>query len=686
MNSATRMDSATHAAAFGAAVLIASQVASKAVRDAFFLSQFDVTALPVMVVLSSVLAIAGGLLAARLMTALTPGRFLPMAFVVSSVFLFAEWGLAKWNAGAAAVLIYLHVGTMGVLLISGFWSLLGDRFDPRSAKRKFAQIVAASTAGGAIGGLVAERLGSLMGIASVLPVLAFLHLVCAWIAASLAPDRVLVARKAGRSPRRRSSSLAVLKTVPYVRHLALLILFSTLGAGLLDYVFKSRAAQAFEEGSDLVRFFALFYAATGIGSFLLQLAFSRVTVEKLGITGTVATLPLSLTIGSVAGLLLPGLSSVSIARGAEATVRVSLFRSGYEMLYTAVPRRERSATKSILDVGVERFGDLLGAVLLGVITWISVANSAAMAMALAAAFGIAGLWVSSWLRRGYVQALEKSLISQSVQNQSSRKLSDYAGVLRTFLWKAAPASPRPGSGSAPPVAAPVTRDPMLLKIASLRSSDAAVVRSILSEPLPPILAPYIIELLAWDEIAGDAIQALRVMGPRITGQLSDALLDPLQEFAIRRRIPRVLSELDSQRAADGLAEGLSDSRFEVRFHSAQALTQIAERSANIVISQASILRAVEREFEKGPEVWRYRRVLDEKHSAKEGDLVLEHVFRLLGLVYPRETLQMAHKALKSSDEYLRRTSQEYLEHILPLTLWQRIVPLFEDRRELAMSN
>jgi len=686
MNSAGRTESATHAAAFGAAALIASQVASKALRDAFFLSQFDVTALPVMVVLSSALAIVGGLLAARLMSALTPGRFLPMAFVGSSFFLLAEWGLAKWNAGAAAVLIYLHIGTMGALLISGFWSLLGDRFDPRSAKRQFTQIVAASTAGGAIGGLIAERVGSLLGIASVLPVLAFLHLVCAWIAASLAPDRVPGARKVGRSLRKKRSSLAVLRTVPYVRHLALLILFSTLGTGLLDYVFKSRAVQMFQEGDELVRFFAMFYTAAGIATFLLQFIFSRITVAKLGITGTVATLPLSLTIGSLAGLLFPGLAPISIARGGEAGVRSSLFRSGYEMLYAAVPRRERRATKSVLDVGVERLGDLLGALLLAAITWISAGYSATLALALAVTFGFAGLWISGWLRRGYVQALENSLLSQSMASQASRRFSDYTGALRTFLWKPVPSGEKPELNSPPVSAAPVTRDPILNRIAGLQASDATVVRSVLSEPMPPVLAAHVIGLLAWDEVAGDAIQTLKAMGPRITGQLVDALLDPLQEFAVRRRIPRVLSEMASQRAADGLAEGLSDSRFEVRFHSAQALTRIRDRDGKITISEAAVLRAVEREFEKGPEVWRHRRVLDEKHSSAEGALVIEHIFRLLGLVYSSESLQLAHKALRSDDEHLRSTSLEYLEQILPLGVWQRILPVVEESREPAVLN
>jgi hypothetical protein len=38
---------------------------------------------------------------------------------------------------------------------------------------------------------------------------------------------------------------------------------------------------------------------------------------------------------------------------------------------------------------------------------------------------------------------------------------------------------------------------------------------------------------------------------------------------------------------------------------------------------------------------------------------------------------MAYRALQSSDEHLRRTSLEYLEQILPLGLWQRILPLVD---------
>jgi AAA family ATP:ADP antiporter len=237
MKETRQKDSTIHAAAFGAATLIAGQVAGKAVRDSFFLSRFEVSALPDMVILAALVSIAAGFVAARLIRSIALTRLVPIAFACSSALLLLEWWIAAWNPGAAAILIYLQMAVTGSLLISGFWSLLGDRFDPRSARKQFGRIVAASAFGGVIGGVLAERVGSALGIASMLPILAFLHLVTALIATGLSPERPTVPDRAGAEKRASLSSLGVLGKVPYVRNLALLILFSRLGAGLLDYVF-----------------------------------------------------------------------------------------------------------------------------------------------------------------------------------------------------------------------------------------------------------------------------------------------------------------------------------------------------------------------------------------------------------------------------------------------------------------
>ena len=41
------------------------------------------------------------------------------------------------------------------------------------------------------------------------------------------------------------------------------------------------------------------------------------------------------------------------------------------------------------------------------------------------------------------------------------------------------------------------------------------------------------------------------------------MLDPDTDFAIRRRIPRILGAVASERALSGLVRGLDDARFEV---------------------------------------------------------------------------------------------------------------------------
>jgi ATP/ADP translocase len=675
-----RTDSSIHAAAFGAAALIASQVAGKATRDAFFLSQFAVTALPAMVIVASLLSVAAGFVTPRLLNTRTSKRQLSLAFVGSAVLLFAEWWISTWNPAMAAVLIYLHMTILGSVLISGFWSLLDDRYDARSARKQFGKIVGASTLGGIVGGVLAGRVGSSAGVASMLPVLAFLHIVCAFMATSLASQQKTGSKRTAK--RESGSGLTVLRTVPYVRNVALVILSSTMGAGLLDFVFKARVSAAYPAGEGLVEFFALFYTAVGVATFLVQLILSRVAVEKLGIAGTVSSLPASLAIGSIGALVLPGVPAASAMRGSEAMVRSSLFKSGYEMLYAAVPRRERQATKAILDIGVDRMGDLLGALLLGGISWAISPNSTTIMLSSAAVLGIVGFIISRRLRVGYVQALENSLVSRSM---SAVHLPNMPAIGASIIMTLRNLAVGQESQPKPVVEKPVSRDPVIQRIQDLRSTDPEIIRSRLRQPLEPVLASAVIELLAWDEVSADAIGALIMMGPRISGQLVDALVDPDQEFAIRRRIPRVLGTFDSQRVVDGLIEGLFDSRFEVRYHSGHALAQIKSRNPLTEIRQRSITSAVERELEVSPEVWRNYRVIDSTRQEPTETITIDHIFRLLALVHASEPLQLAHRALKSRDEQLRRTSLEYLENVLPDPVWQRILPLFEEGAPIAIG-
>jgi ATP:ADP antiporter, AAA family len=205
------------------------------------------------------------------------------------------------------------------------------------------------------------------------------------------------------------------------------------------------------------------------------------------------------------------------------------------------------------------------------------------------------------------------------------------------------------------------------------------------------LMPHVIPLLAWDLVATDAIRALQKVAPKHAGALADVLLDPYEDFAVRRRIPRVMAVCSSQRAVDSLVLGLADIRFEVRFQCGRALAAIVGKHPQVRIGGAGVFDVVQKEVAVGRPVWEGRRLLDRLDDTETDTFVdefirsranqsLAHVFTLLSLVLPREPLQIALRGLHAGDENLRGTALEYLESVLPTTIRQPLWPFLEDHR------
>ena len=127
-----------------AAALIAQQVASNAVRDALFLTWFQVTSLPYFMAAAAVLAIPAAESSGRLLARFGPARVVPLILGVNSVLFLVEWSLLGAHPRVASGLIYVHASVLGAIGISAFWSLLNERFDPHSAKALMARVAAAA--------------------------------------------------------------------------------------------------------------------------------------------------------------------------------------------------------------------------------------------------------------------------------------------------------------------------------------------------------------------------------------------------------------------------------------------------------------------------------------------------------------------------------------------------------------
>ena len=226
-----------------------------------------------------------------------------------------------------------------------------------------------------------------------------------------------------------------------------------------------------------------------------------------------------------------------------------------------------------------------------------------------------------------------------------------------------------------------------------RATGIRVLRVLQAEQrLPSTLLPHIIPLLAWDPVAVAALDALRRVAEERVGELIDALVDPSQEFAVRRRLARVFSVCTSQRAIDGLMLGLDDHRFEVRFQCARSLAAIVEKHRQLRVDREMIFEVVQRETAVGRPVWESHRLLNQLDDRGNehffvDDFVkdrasrsLAHAFTLLSLVLPAEPLRIAFRGLHTDDPNLRGTALEYLEGVLPPAIRERLWPFLEDPR------
>src|SRR6266498_2205865 len=158
-----------------AAAATAQFVGGKATRDALFLAHWDVTSLPVMTIATSAACVALVAANSRAASRISPARLVPASFVASAGLFAVEWLLASLTPRIAAVLVYLHISGLGPVVLSGFWLVSSERFDPRTAKRRFGQILSVGTLGGLLGGLLAVRVAAALDVAAMLPCLAVLN-------------------------------------------------------------------------------------------------------------------------------------------------------------------------------------------------------------------------------------------------------------------------------------------------------------------------------------------------------------------------------------------------------------------------------------------------------------------------------------------------------------------------------
>ena len=658
-----------------AALMMAWQWAGKTTRDSLFLLEFSASALPAMMGGAAVCSLLTAALNAALMRRFGPGRVIPIGYAAGTALHLAEWALFPRLPHLVAIVVYLHVVALGSVLLSGFWALANERFDPREARRHFGQIAAFGTLGTLAGGVMSERVAALSSTQNLPLLLGALQLACAIALFRFAP-RETPAPKRDAPP----SFPEVISGAPYLMGLAGLVVLMAMSASTLDYLFKASAAGHYARGAALTRFFAIFNTATSLATFAIQMGANRRWLGRFGPGHTVAALPVAVTGASVVSIFVPGLAALTLSRAVEILLRGSLYRSGYELFYTPMPDAEKRSIKPVIDVGAERLGDGLAAA--GVQLLLTLPAQAFTAiLAFTAALAAAGVWVALRLDRVYIKVLERGLAHHSgnsadASSESTEDANDTISVVTSSSTDSGVAA-FTRTNAPPPMP-----DPVLRTLAELRSQNASRIRAALDSPeaLDPVATPQLIQLLDRDDVAQSAFAVLCRCGERATGQLVDALGDPANSFNIRKRIPKVLSAFRNRAAWDGLAAHLLDRRFEVRTRCARALARIAARDTGFELDQNLLFDAVRRELAGK------RKLTSETNAGADGlraamkereTRTVSHIFTLLALALPGRPVQTAFRALQADGAWVKGVALEYLDSTLPEDLRRELTAYFE---------
>ena len=467
---------------------------------------------------------------------------------------------------------------------------------------------------------------------------------------------------------------------------------------------------------------------------LVQLTLTRRALERLGLGGTVALLPASVLVTGTVGLAVPGLWSAVLLRGSDALAQAAFFRSAYELFYTPLSRAQKRPAKILIDVGLDRLGTIAGGGLAAVVA--ATFGASGVPILLGSAMGASAVAVlcAARLNRGYVEALAGRLkrgtlkleerhifdrttrrtlaetasldrreLLEAIERQRSEppsseeealSSSDAEGPDRTALlgtgaagFEAAPGYLGLELSSRQAVEVEQGGDAVAQSILDLRSKSVERVRAALNVPVSRELAPHVLPLLGRDDVARDALRALRGAGERIIGFLTDALLDPSINVVVRRRIPRVLERCPVARAVQALVDGLFDDELEVRQQCALALLRMQELAPATQLPRERILDAIERELTSEPRprvtLTPSADALDDEPGfgeerlrtrAREG---VEHVMTLLALALEREPVRLTYHALYADEPAIRGTALEYLDNVLPARIKPGVLSLVE---------
>jgi ATP/ADP translocase/HEAT repeat protein len=403
---------------------IAMGLVAKTARDAYFLSRFDKSILPLMflaiaIVISPILTFYTKLskkLAARTVFMITCS-----IFAVSFIFLQAIM------TGYVIPIAYIWIEIAVAIMIIQFWSYAGESFEPQQAKRLFGIIAGGGSFAVMLIGMTLKPYVKTFGTDELLFISAgFLGL--AFLFGNLSIQYFKKDQTKGpKKPIKKAQKKK--KMDPFIVGIATIVALSAIVTTLVDYQFKMIASATFPEETDLVGFFGTFYSIAGAASIIMQFFITGPILSRFGILLGLLILPFFLILGSTSILLAPVLLSASFAKFSDQTFKFTINSSSLELIWLPVPPEIRKVIKPQVSGTVKSIAEGIG----GLVTFLLVKIIALPYLSIVSLGSIViWLFTSFRVKTGYVNQLQTAIAKRQIDFEELNVDVQDAAMVKTI--------------------------------------------------------------------------------------------------------------------------------------------------------------------------------------------------------------------------------------------------------------
>jgi AAA family ATP:ADP antiporter len=320
------------------------------------------------------------------------------SFFALNLILFA-WllyaGSAKQNIWIGRA-FFVWLSIFNLFVVSVFWGLMADVFDPEQGKRLFG-VIASGMSLGAIAGA---------GLTSLLAPRIH-HAFLLAIAAVMLESAVFIVSRL--HVRERASSAAQITPVggsflagiqralssPYLLNVSLFMLVYSITSTFLYFQQAEIAKTHFADRGARTAFFAQVDLAVNTLTLLAQLFVTARVMRALGVAATLAFLPALTAVGFGALAFRPLMAVLVAFLVLRRAGNFALARPAREVLFTVLPREDKYKAKSFIDTVVYRTGDQVGAWSYTLLGWLGLTMTgiAIVAVPLSLAWLVNALWL-----------------------------------------------------------------------------------------------------------------------------------------------------------------------------------------------------------------------------------------------------------------------------------------------------